>query len=183
MTWGLIDEYGFDPDIYNGNGGNNIALQLVVEGLALQPCSPGFVDGRDAILLADQLLYGGANQCIIWDAFARRGLGFSANQGSSNSRSDGTEAFDTPSSTAAFSAPADVCEDREVMTGLGGGTPMGGVYSGPGVTDDGNGMTYSFDPAVAGIGVHTITYSVPATQCADASSASDEIEVTAAILF
>ncbi|MGB7499006.1 MAG: M36 family metallopeptidase, partial [Moheibacter sp.] len=183
MTWGLIDEYGFDPDIYNGNGGNNIALQLVVEGLALQPCSPGFVDGRDAILLADQMLYGGANQCIIWDAFAKRGLGYSANQGSSGSKNDGTEAFDTPSATAAFTAPGDVCEDRGVMTNLSGGTPMGGVYSGPGVTDNGNGMTYSFDPSVAGVGVHTITYSLPATQCANASSASDEIEVTAAIQF
>lgn len=183
MTWGLIDEYGFDPDIYNGNGGNNIALQLVVEGLALQPCSPGFVDGRDAILLADQLLYGGANQCIIWDAFAKRGLGYSANQGSSGNKNDGTEAFDTPSATAAFTAPGDVCEDRGVMTNLGGGTPMGGVYSGPGVTDNGNGMTYSFDPSVAGIGVHTITYSMPATQCSNASSASDEIEVTALFLM
>jgi hypothetical protein len=96
LTWDLIDEYGYDPDIYNGNGGNNIALQLVVDGLKLQPCSPGFVDGRDAILEADQIANGGANRCIIWRAFARRGLGLSASQGSSNSKSDGTEAFDVP---------------------------------------------------------------------------------------
>lgn len=96
MTWALIDEYGFDPDLYNGTGGNNLALQLVVDGLKLQPCSPGFVDGRDAILLADQNNNGGANQCTIWEAFAKRGLGYSASQGSSGSRSDGTEAFDLP---------------------------------------------------------------------------------------
>ncbi|MCB0464859.1 MAG: T9SS-dependent M36 family metallopeptidase [Aequorivita sp.] len=96
MTWDLIGEYGFDPDIYNGTGGNNIALQLVIDGLKLQPCSPGFVDGRDAILEADELANGGANRCLIWRAFARRGLGLSANQGSSNSKSDGTEAFDVP---------------------------------------------------------------------------------------
>ncbi|MDC8002058.1 T9SS-dependent M36 family metallopeptidase [Aequorivita todarodis] len=96
MTWDLIDEYGFDPDIYNGNGGNNVALQLVIDGLKLQPCSPGFVDGRDAILEADVLANGGANRCIIWHAFARRGLGLSASQGSSSSKSDGTEAFDVP---------------------------------------------------------------------------------------
>ncbi len=96
MTWDLIDEYGFDEDIYNGTGGNNIALQLVMDGLKLQPCSPGFVDGRDAILEADDIANGGANRCIIWRAFARRGLGLSANQGSSNSKSDGTEAFDVP---------------------------------------------------------------------------------------
>jgi hypothetical protein len=64
----------------------------------LQPCSPGFVDGRDAILAADVALYGGANECLIWEAFSKRGLGFSASQGSSGSKSDGTEAFDKPSS-------------------------------------------------------------------------------------
>lgn len=98
MTWLLIDQYGFDPDFYNGTGGNNIAMQLVTEGMKLQPCNPGFVDGRDAILLADQTLYGGANQCLIWDAFAKRGLGKSASQGSSGSRTDQVEAFDKPNS-------------------------------------------------------------------------------------
>ncbi len=96
MTWDLIGQYGFDADLYNGTGGNNIALQLVMDGLKLQPCSSGFVDGRDAILEADELANGGANRCIIWRAFARRGLGLSASQGSSNSKSDGAEAFDVP---------------------------------------------------------------------------------------
>ena len=96
LTWAFIDKYGFDPDIYHGTGGNNMALQLVVDGLKLQPCSPGFVTGRDAILQADVNANGGANECLIWNAFAKRGLGLSANQGSSNSRSDGTEAFDVP---------------------------------------------------------------------------------------
>ncbi len=96
MSWGLIDQHGFNADLYQGTGGNNIAMQLVMEGLKLQPCSPGFVDGRDAILKADTALYGGANSCIIWRAFAKRGLGYSASQGSSASASDGTQAFDLP---------------------------------------------------------------------------------------
>ena len=96
MTWELIGIFGLDPDIYNGTGGNNIAMQLVIDGLKLTPCNPGFVDGRDAILLADQLNNGGANQEAIWAAFARRGLGVSANQGSSSSRTDQTETYDTP---------------------------------------------------------------------------------------
>lgn len=96
MTWALIDRYGFDPDITNGTGGNNIAMQLVTDGMKLQPCSPGFVDGRDAILLADTLNNGGANACLIWAAFAKRGLGLSADQGSSTSRTDGSEAYDVP---------------------------------------------------------------------------------------
>ncbi len=96
MFWNLVDEYGYDTDLYYGTGGNNIAMHLVTEGLKLQGCDPGFVSGRDAILAADRALYGGANECFIWEAFARRGLGFSASQGSTNNRSDGTEAYDYP---------------------------------------------------------------------------------------
>ena len=96
MTWELIDLYGFDADIYNGNGGNNRALQLVMTGMKLQACNPGFIDGRDALLAADQALYGGAHARLIWNAFARRGLGYSASQGSSLSNRDQLAAFDLP---------------------------------------------------------------------------------------
>ena len=96
LTWKLIDQYGFSANFYSGSSGNNKALALVTEAMKLQPCNPGFVDGRDAILAADQILYGGANQCLIWEAFAKRGLGYSAVQGNSDNRSDGTEAFDLP---------------------------------------------------------------------------------------
>ncbi|TXK59711.1 M36 family metallopeptidase [Alkalisalibacterium limincola] len=97
MYWNLIDKHGFNPDIYGDwdSGGNNLAMQLVMDGMKFQTCSPGFVDGRDAILAADVAL-GGDNQCEIWSAFAKRGLGVSASQGSSNNRSDGVEAFDLP---------------------------------------------------------------------------------------
>jgi hypothetical protein len=98
MNWELINAHGFNPNIYGAwnTGGNNLAYKLVQDGMAIQPCSPGFVDGRNAILAADQALTGGANQCRIWAAFARRGLGASANQGSSGNRSDGTAAFNLP---------------------------------------------------------------------------------------
>lgn len=43
-----------------------------------QPCSPNFVQARDAILDADVALTGGANKCDIWKGFAKRGLGFGA---------------------------------------------------------------------------------------------------------
>jgi hypothetical protein len=98
LNWALINQYGGtpDPDLFSGNGGNNIAMQLVIEALKLQPCNPGMIDGRDAILAADQALYGGMHRCLIWDVFANRGFGFSATQGSSSSRSDQVEAFDLP---------------------------------------------------------------------------------------
>jgi len=118
MTWALIDVYGFDTDFYNGTGGNNIALQLVTEALKLQPCGPGFVTGRDAILEADIALYGGVNQCVIWEAFAKRGLGVSADQGTVASATDGTEAFDTPNSCLFInkSVSNEEAEDGDVVT-------------------------------------------------------------------
>ncbi|WP_299223065.1 T9SS-dependent M36 family metallopeptidase [uncultured Aquimarina sp.] len=97
MTWALIDRDGFDPDLYNGTGGNNLAMQLVIDGLKLQACNPGFVDGRDAILAAaDNLPNSEDNKCLIWSVFAKRGVGYSADQGFTNSRTDQTEAFDLP---------------------------------------------------------------------------------------
>ncbi len=118
LTWAFIDEYGFDNLETGIEGGNNIVMQLVTDGLKLQPCSPGFVDGRDAILLADEINNDGANQCLIWRVFAKRGLGYSASQGSSDNRNDGVEAFDLPpvcqlataAPVAAFSAtPTSTC--------------------------------------------------------------------------
>jgi len=99
MTWALIDVYGFNFQLEEhwSSGGNNLAAQLVMDGMKLTPCNPGFVDARDAILEADMALTGGENQCIIWTAFAKRGLGEFADQGSSGSRSDGTEDFTVPS--------------------------------------------------------------------------------------
>ncbi|MEN0007009.1 MAG: M36 family metallopeptidase, partial [Bacteroidota bacterium] len=94
LYWAMADEHGYDPDIYNGTGGNNMAIQLVMDGMKLQACNPGFLDGRDAILGADMMLYGGANQCLIWEVFARRGFGASAEQGSVGNRNDGKAAFD-----------------------------------------------------------------------------------------
>ncbi|MCB0508607.1 MAG: M36 family metallopeptidase, partial [Bacteroidetes bacterium] len=105
----LVEKHGYDNNKYTGNGGNNRALKLVIEGLKLQKCSPGFLDSRDAILKADSILYNYDDRCEIWTAFARRGMGFSAKQGSSNSATDQVAAFDmhpscntTPAATANF---------------------------------------------------------------------------------
>ncbi|RYY18155.1 MAG: hypothetical protein EOO36_08770, partial [Cytophagaceae bacterium] len=102
MTWNIIQQQGaIEPNLYAsaGTGGNAVALSLVMQGLKLQPCQPGFLDGRDAILAADSLLYGGQYHCAIWSAFARRGMGFSAKEGASTSATDQTVAYDQPGVT------------------------------------------------------------------------------------
>ena len=95
MTWYIIQQAGINPNLFNpaGVGGNSIALKLVIEGLRLQPCSPGFISGRDAILKADTLFFGAQYSCAIMEAFARRGMGVGASQGSSSVRGDETITF------------------------------------------------------------------------------------------
>ena len=102
MYWALVAEHGFNPDVRGSwsTGGNNLAVQLVMDGMKMQPCQPGFADGRDAILAADQALTGGANQCTIWSSFARRGLGWDAVQGSSRSKTDNLAGFELPAECA-----------------------------------------------------------------------------------
>lgn len=94
LYWKMADKYGFDPDLVNGKGGNNRAIQLVMDGMKLQNCNPGFLDGRDAIFAADLINNKGENECLLWDVFSRRGLGYSAKQGSSTNRNDNTQSFD-----------------------------------------------------------------------------------------
>ena len=103
VYWNLIAKYGYNPNVYADwfTGGNNLAIQLVTDGMKFQPCGPGFVDGRDAILTADRALTGGANQCEIWRGFAKRGLGTGAVQGLSTSRTDNSQDFTVPATCSA----------------------------------------------------------------------------------
>jgi hypothetical protein len=96
LTWALVDDQGFDTDFYNGTGGNNVAMALIIEGLKNTANNPGFVSGRDGILQADQDLYAGQYNCIIWDVFAARGVGVDANEntnGGTNGNTDQTTSY------------------------------------------------------------------------------------------
>ncbi|KAF9492360.1 extracellular elastinolytic metallo proteinase [Pleurotus eryngii] len=55
--------------------GNTLSIQLVLNGMKLQPCRPSFFEARDAIIQADQILTGGENFCTLWTGFSKRGLG------------------------------------------------------------------------------------------------------------
>lgn len=99
LTWAYINKYGFDSDKYNGTGGNNKVMQLILDAMKLQPCNPSFVTGRDAIIAADQATTGGQDYCMIWEVFARRGLGVNASSGTNSGIAginDQTEDFTEP---------------------------------------------------------------------------------------
>jgi hypothetical protein len=98
LTWAYINKYGYDDNKYTGTGGNNKVMRIVLDGIKLQPCSPTFVSGRDAIIAADKAKTGGKDLCMIWEVFAARGLGVGASAGNDNIGNDQVENFTTPPS-------------------------------------------------------------------------------------
>jgi extracellular elastinolytic metalloproteinase len=58
--------------------GNYRWMQLVFDAWLLIPAQASMVDARDAMLAADLMRFGGRNRDLLWNAFARRGLGEAA---------------------------------------------------------------------------------------------------------
>jgi hypothetical protein len=80
----------------NGFAGNDLIMQLVVDGLKLSPGTPNFLQSRDAILQADLVDNGGANLADLWNAFAKRGMGATATSPAGTTTTGILEAFDQP---------------------------------------------------------------------------------------
>ncbi len=97
VYWALVDQHGFDPDLYDaaGGAGNQRAMLYVTEGLKNTACGPTFLDARDGIVQAATDNYGGADVCLVWDAFAAFGLGTDASTPGPNSTS-ATNGFSVP---------------------------------------------------------------------------------------
>jgi extracellular elastinolytic metalloproteinase len=77
---------------------NTLIVQLVIDGMKLQPCMPTFTKARDAILQAEKQLTRGKYRCAIWKGFAKRGLGTRARAIGANSPFGGirSESYDLP---------------------------------------------------------------------------------------
>ncbi len=85
----LINKLGF-------SAGNQLILQLVTDGMNLTPANPNFVQARDALIQADLVDTGGANYHALWQAFAKRGLGYGAVAPASSTTSGLIESFLLP---------------------------------------------------------------------------------------
>lgn len=97
LHWEYVEKYGYASDVTaNPTSGSARVLQLVTDALKLQTCNPTFIDGRNAILSAELATTGGADKCIIWRTFARRGLGLNASAGSKTNINDQVENFSVP---------------------------------------------------------------------------------------
>jgi fungalysin metallopeptidase (M36)/List-Bact-rpt repeat protein/fungalysin/thermolysin propeptide len=98
MWAALVSKYGWTT-------GNELALQLVVDGLKLAPANATFLEARDGILQADVIDTGGSDYVELWTAFAKRGMGFSAASPDSSTTVGVLESFDLPPDIA--TGPAD----------------------------------------------------------------------------
>ena len=96
LTWAYINKYGYSADVYNGVGGNNKVMRLVLDAIKIDGCNPTYITGRDALIAADQATTGGQNYCMIWKVFAERGMGLNASSGLNSDTTDQIEDFTEP---------------------------------------------------------------------------------------
>ncbi|HEU0174483.1 MAG TPA: M36 family metallopeptidase [Blastocatellia bacterium] len=148
--------------------GNQRALQLVTDGMKLDPVNPNMLQARDSILTADCAGFGGSDELDIWAGFAARGMGFSARY---NSATSVTEAFDTPNlSMGAVTISDDSCPPPDGFADPGETLTLTIPLSNPFCATPANGVTVSVDggapvsygdiPAGATVS-HGIPFTVP----------------------
>jgi len=115
-----------------GAVGGATARGLVTDAMRISPTNPSFLDMRNAILQADQLANGGANETTIWQVFADRGMGYFAAVGHAGDTTP-VESFALPPD-----ASAGVGSLTGTVTDAVTGTPLAGVqvaFSSVGLTD------------------------------------------------
>ena len=101
--------------------GQAVTDQLVMNGLKSTPCNPSMTDARDAILSADQATNKGANRAILWQIFAKHGLGYSA-AGTDGNLLTGTvynAAYDQPPDLQSAKNPKITSSPLQMPLGLG----------------------------------------------------------------
>ena len=105
--------------------GSAVAESLVTRGMELSPPEPSFLDMRNAILQADEVVFAGSHQDDLWTVFAQRGMGYYA------AASDGSDVHPV----ADFDLPPDCAVDpcgtvSGTITDSVSGAPLSGVHVG-----------------------------------------------------
>jgi subtilisin-like proprotein convertase family protein len=132
----IIDRMGFS--------GNQRMLQLVTDGMKLDPVNPTLLDARNSILAAN-CASGGQDELDIWAGFATRGMGFSARTVSSSSSSV-VEAFDIPNlNLGAVTISDDSCPPPDGFADPGETLTLNIPLSNPFCATSATGVTISVD--------------------------------------
>ncbi|WP_411032405.1 gliding motility-associated C-terminal domain-containing protein [Spongiimicrobium sp. 3-5] len=135
-----------------------ITYELLLGGNPLTPEVNGEGTGADLVLTipSDQLVTGTTTYTI----------GISGNGCASAMLDETVDLIVNPLPVVTFDAPTDICVDANALDLNTLANPVGGTFSGPGVTGN------SFDPAIAGTGAHDLTY-----EFTDANGCTNSITV------
>lgn len=154
-----------------GFDANELIMRYAVDGMKLNSAANlNFLNSRDAILQADLVATGGANQPAIWRAFAKRGQGFSATS-PATATAGIVEAFDVPIRVN-FSFPAGT--PSQLQPGVSTSfdvdlSPFGlTITPGTGILNYRVGTSGSFTPvAMTAVDSDTYRATLPAFDCFD----------------
>jgi hypothetical protein len=99
--------------------GHKVTMAVVTEGMRLSADDPSLLDMRDAIIKADQAIYGGAHYDALWSHFAKRGMGYYAGSDDGNDAAPVAD-FHVPPTTIAKGRIGGTITDRD-------GNPLAGA--------------------------------------------------------
>ena len=81
--------------------GSKVTESLVTRAMELSPSNPSYLDERNAILMADTVVFGRKYESAIWSVFAHRGMGYYAGALSGDDSSPGAD-FHRPPTTCTY---------------------------------------------------------------------------------
>ena len=144
--------------------GHNAADAIITQGMTLSPADPSMLDMRNAILKADEVVYGNAHVSKIWKIFANRGMGWFA--GATNS-GDSYPAEDFHVRPAAQTPRTSI--SGTVTDPSDGNKPLAGVVVH--VTGHDSGFSSDYTAVTNGAGRYTIGNVFPGTYAKVVASA------------
>ncbi|MEM1322428.1 MAG: hypothetical protein AAGG75_19350, partial [Bacteroidota bacterium] len=172
VSFTALADLCIDAGVQLSLSGGSIASPVSASPTMQSYSGPGVTDNGNGTYSFDPAAAGVGTHTITYTV--------TADNGCTGTAMDDVEVFALPNAT--FTALADLCIDAGVQVSLGGGSPASSVaspiYSGPGVTDNGD-DTYDFDPAAAGVGTHTITFTYTDATTGCTATAMDDVEVFA----
>ncbi len=105
--------------------GSAVTESIVTRGMELSPPEPSFLDMRNAILQADEVVFAGAHADALWTLFAERGMGYYA------AASDGSDVNPVADFDDAPDCAVDPCGTVSgTITDSVSGAPLSGVHVG-----------------------------------------------------
>ncbi len=135
--------------------GSKLSESLVTRAMELSPANPSYLDMRNSILVADQVVNSGKANAAIWKVFAARGMGWFA----------GAVDGDDTAPIEDFSLPAPAGTPTGSLTGTitdtDAGTPVAGAVVGFG--GHASGFPGDYAAVTDSAGHYTITGIVPGT--------------------